>query len=163
MEAACHPAQLAKSPAPAVLPGLLYALLAVMRTMNSIRLATIASAFILAGCASARGRTEGPTVPIDVQVNNNLHFPGDITVYVVSSGGNRTLLGGAPPGTTRNFTFKPVSFSEPYYFLATRARGRDIRSATFTVRSDLTGRIDWSLAPNVVGFEEMDEGPATPP
>jgi hypothetical protein len=132
-----------------------------MRTLTSLRTAALASAAILSAailvsCASAGGRTEGPTVPVDVVVNNNLTIPADLTVYAVTRGGNRTLLGGVLPQKTATFTFKPVSFSEPYRLLATRARGRDIRSQMFTVISDMTGKIIWTLVPNIVGFEDVE-------
>ena len=117
----------------------------------------------VAGCATAGGRTEGATIPIQLQVNNNLRLPTDLTVYAVTRAGNRTLLGGVHPGATANLTFKPVSFSEPYRLLATTPNGRSIRSQSFSVVSDMTGAIVWTLVPNIVGFEIMDaDSVATP-
>ncbi|MEO6777905.1 MAG: hypothetical protein ABI194_00490 [Gemmatimonadaceae bacterium] len=110
----------------------------------------------LAACASAGGRTEGVPIPIQLQVINNLRLPTDLTVYAVTRAGNRTLLGGVHPGATTNLTFTPVSFSEPYRLLATTANGRSIRSQSFSVVSDMTGAIVWTLVPNIVGFEIMD-------
>jgi hypothetical protein len=123
---------------------------------RAIALAALIPAVTIAGCASVRGRTQGPTVPIDVEVRNNLLLPTDLTVYTVDAIGNRTLLGGVPPGATTVLRFKPVSFSEPYRLLARRALGRDIRSQSFSVLSDMTGRIIWTLVPNIVGFEDID-------
>jgi hypothetical protein len=117
---------------------------------------SLAIAMLLTGCASAGGRTEGPTLPIDLQVNNNLPIPTDLSVYVVRRGGIRTLVGNVPPGATRTLKFKPVSFSEPYRLMAIRPNGRMIRSQTFTVGSDMTGAISWTLVPNIVGFENFE-------
>lgn len=131
-------------------------------TMRSRRLfRAIALIATVTGCASMGGRSEGPTLPIDVQVNNNLHVPADLTVYAVSHGGNRALLGDVPPNGTTTLKFKPVAFSEPYRMLATRAGGRDIMSQTFIVASDMTGAIIWTLVPNVVGFVETEPDTAT--
>ena len=127
-----------------------------MFSRASLTAASIAAMLGLAGCASLRGRTEGPTVPVAVDVQNNLALPTDLTVYAVTRSGARTLLGSVPPASTKTFTFKPVSFSEPYRFLATRPLRRAIASQVFTVGSDMTGRIIWTLSPNIVGFEEVD-------
>jgi hypothetical protein len=124
--------------------------------------ATLATALgAAAGCATVRGRTTGPTVPVDVEVRNNLPLPTDITVYAVNEIGNRTLLGGVPPNKTVTLRFKPASFTEPYRLLARRALGRDIRSQSFSVLSDMTGRIIWTLVPNIVGFEDVDTDSTT--
>lgn len=126
-----------------------------MRTLG-LRRCALAAAIVglVAGCASAgSGRTEGPTVPVEVVVNNNLLLPTDITVYAVTESGHRTLLGSVPPQATRSFTFKPVSFSELYRLMATRALRRDVRSQVFSVVSDMTGRITWTMVPNIIGFE----------
>jgi hypothetical protein len=111
---------------------------------------------LLAACASAGGRSSGPTLPVQLEINNNLSLPTDITVYAITHGGARTLLGDVPPGTTRSFTFKPVSFSERYHLLAIRPLKRPIRSQFFSVGDDMTGTVVWTLVPNIVGFEEID-------
>ena len=127
-----------------------------MFSRASLTLTALVAIGCMAGCASARGRTEGPTVPISVEVQNNLPLPTDLTIYAVSRSGTRTLLGDVPPASTKSFTFKPLSFSEPYRFQANRPLRRPIRSEVFTVGSDMTGRIIWTLSPNIVGFEEID-------
>jgi hypothetical protein len=132
-----------------------------MFTRTSLCAAALAASVLAAsvglpGCASLRGRTEGPTVPIAVEVQNNLALPTDLTIYAVTRSGARTLLGDVPPASTKSFTFKPVSFSEPYRLLATRPLHRTIASQVFTVGSDMTGRIIWTMSPNIVGFEEVD-------
>jgi hypothetical protein len=135
-----------------------------MPTRTHLKALTLATAFAVAACATVRGRSEGPTVPIDVEVHNNLRLPTDLTVYAVSSGGNRTLLGGVPPNGTVTLKFKPIAFTEPYRLLARRSLGRDIRSQSFIVGSDMTGAIIWTLIPNIVGFEDVgtDSAATTP-
>lgn len=129
-----------------------------MRPLAPLRFAAAASAIALAACASAGGgRTEGPTIPIELEVKNNLALPTDLTIYAVTRSGNRTLLGSVPPRATRTFTFKPVSFSEQYRLVAARALGRDVRSEAFSVVSDMIGRIVWTMVPNILGFERTDE------
>ena len=123
---------------------------------RAIALAALIPAVAVAGCASVRGRTTGPTIPVDVEVRNNLHLPTDLTIYAVDRAGNRMLLGSVPPNATGVLRFKPVSFSEPYRLVAKRALARDIRSQSFSVLSDMTGRIIWTLVPNIVGFEDID-------
>ncbi|MDQ6737648.1 MAG: hypothetical protein M3Z30_08105 [Gemmatimonadota bacterium] len=114
-----------------------------------------ATAFtILTACASSGGRTTGPTVPIDLEVNNNLRLPADLSVYAVSQAGIRMLLGDVPPGQNRTLRFKPAAFSEPYRLLAILPTGRQIQSQSFIVGSDMTGGIVWTLVPNIVGFIE---------
>ena len=124
-----------------------------MPTLASRRALVLAIAVGLTACASAIGRTEGPTVPIDLEVNNNLRLPADLSVYAVSGARIRTFLGSVAPGRTKILRFKPIAFTEPYRLLATRAAGRDILSQSFIVGSDMTGAIVWTLVPNIVGFE----------
>jgi len=126
-------------------------------TFRAGTLAAAAVAAVVLACASAGGgRSSGPTLPVQLEVRNNLGLPTDLSVYAITRGGSRTILGDVPPATTRTFTFKPVSFSERYYLVAYRPLKRAIRSASFSVGDDMTGRIIWTLVPNIVGFEELD-------
>ncbi len=135
-----------------------------LQSIRSVqRLLTIAGCATIAACATPGGRTSGATLPIDVQVNNNLRLPADLSVYAVSQGGHRTLLGDVPPATNRTLRFKPVAFSEPYRLLAIQPNGRQIVSQSFIVGSDMTGGIIWTLTPNIVGFEGVDPDSATTP
>jgi hypothetical protein len=128
-----------------------------MFTLPSPRAAFLISAIALSACASAStGRSEGPTIPVDLVVRNNLLASTDLTIYAVTWDGHRTLLGSVPPTETRTFTFKPVSFSERYRLLATRIRGRDVRSETFTVGTDMTGKITWTMIPNLISLQGAD-------
>ena len=126
-------------------------------TFRAGTLAAAAVAAMVLACASAGGgRSSGPTLPVQLEVRNNLGLPTDLSVYAITRGGSRTMLGDVPPATTRTFTFKPVSFSERYYLVAYRPLKRAIRSASFSVGDDMAGRIIWTLVPNIVGFEELD-------
>ena len=84
-----------------------------MRNFSIIRALAPAAMLALAACATTGGRSSGFTLPIDLQVNNNLRLPADLSVYAVSRAGTRMLLGDVPPGQNRTLRFKPVAFSEP--------------------------------------------------
>jgi hypothetical protein len=125
-----------------------------MKPLTLIRSVALIPAIMLAACASAgSGRTEGATVPVDVVVKNNLLLPTDLTIYAVSSDGHRTLLGSVHPQDSATFSFKPVAFSEQYRLLAIRSGRRSIRSEPFSVVSTNTGRITWTMIPNIIGFQ----------
>ncbi|MEO7218333.1 MAG: hypothetical protein ABI026_09075 [Gemmatimonadaceae bacterium] len=111
-------------------------------------------AIVLMACASAgSGRSEGPTNPVDVVVKNNLLMPTDITIYAISVDGSRTLLGSVHPLDSATFSFKPSAFSQQYRLLAIRSGRRSIRSEVFSVTSTNTGRITWTMIPNIIGFQ----------
>ncbi len=131
-----------------------------MFTRASLRASTFTAAIAtaaLVGCASGgMGRSSGPPNAVQLEIKNNLTLPSDLTVWAVGQGGTRMMLGDVPPATTQTFTFKPASYSERYYLLATRQLKRPIRSQRFSVGDDQTGTIVWTLVPNIVGFEEID-------
>lgn len=111
-------------------------------------------AIVLMACASVgSGRSEGPTNPVDVVVKNNLLMPTDITIYAISVDGSRTLLGSVHPLDSATFSFKPSAFSQQYRLLAIRSGRRSIRSEVFSVTSTNTGRITWTMIPNIIGFQ----------
>ncbi|MEO7042955.1 MAG: hypothetical protein ABI035_11895 [Gemmatimonadaceae bacterium] len=133
-----------------------------MQTQTSFRTVVGMAAVAVAGalttaCAPANVHgPQGKPVPVQLVVNNNLLRPTDLTIYTVDWDGQRQLLGSVPPRTTRDFSFTPVSYSEQYRFLATRITGRDIRSQVFTIGSEMTGQINWTMLPNLVGFRGTD-------
>jgi len=116
----------------------------------------IAAAAGTACTPASVNRPEGKPVPVQLTVNNNLLRATDLTIYTVDWAGQRKLLGSVPPRTTRDFTFTPASYSEQYRFLATRITGRDIRSQVFSIGSEMTGQVTWSMIPNLVGFRGTD-------
>lgn len=116
----------------------------------------------LAGCASARARANsGPPHPVDVEVNNNLALPTDLTVYLAGLDEGRRILGSVPPGKTKTLRFTPSSYSQPYRLIATQPLRRDVVSQPFTVGSGMTGRLVWTLVPNIIGFEDVDTADTT--
>ena len=133
-----------------------------MRIQTSFRtaagLAAVAvSAMASTSCTRATvNRPEGPPVPVQLVVNNNLLRPTDLTIYTVTFGGQRRLLGSVPPRTTREFSFTPVSYSAQYRLLATRITGRDVTSQVFSIGSEMTGQITWTMLPNLVAFRGTD-------
>lgn len=125
-------------------------------TTLSFALAITAS-ITLASCTSARGRANSvPPHPVDVEINNNLSLPTDLTVYLAGQDEGRRILGSVPPGKTKTLQFTPSSYSEPYRLIATRALHRDVVSQPFTIGSGMTGRLIWTLVPNIIGFEDVD-------
>lgn len=116
--------------------------------------AAVIPAMVLLACASAgSGKSEGSTVPVDVVVKNNLLVPTDLTIYAVTVDGSRVLLGSVHPQDSATFSFKPSAFSQQYHLLALRSGRSSIRSEVFSVNSSNTGRITWTMIPNIIGFQ----------
>ena len=130
-----------------------------MRTHTSLRSAVglVAVALVAGGTACTPANiNEVAPVPVQLVVDNNLFGPTDLTIYTVTFGGQRQLLGSVPPRTTRDFRFTPVSYSTQYRLLATRPMRRDIRSQVFTIGSEMTGQVIWTMQPNLIGFRGTD-------
>jgi hypothetical protein len=136
-----------------------------MKKQLSTLIATAAAvipAIALMACASAgSGRSEGPTAPVDVVVKNNLLLPTDITVYAQTVDGSRSLLGSVHPHDSATFSFKPSTFSQQYRLLAIRSGRSTIRSELFSVNSTNTGRITWTMIPNIIGFQGQNPDTST--
>jgi hypothetical protein len=107
------------------------------------------------GCATGGHHGDDAMHPVNVEINNNLTIPTVITVFVDQGGDSRKMLGTVPGAQTRTFQFTPISFSQPYRLIAQRQLARDIRSQPFTIGSDMTGTVEWSLVPNIVGFYDV--------
>lgn len=108
------------------------------------------------GCASAGHHGDDDSMhPVNVEINNNLTVPTVITVFVDQGGNSRSMLGTVPGAATRTFQFTPISYSQPYRLIAQRQLAREIRSQPFTIGSDMTGTVEWSLVPNIVGFYDV--------
>jgi hypothetical protein len=115
------------------------------------------------GCATGGHHADDDAMhPVNVEINNNLTIPTVITVYVDQGGNSRRMLGTVPGAQTRTFQFTPVSFSQPYRLIAQRQLARDVRSQPFTIGSDMTGTVEWSLVPNIVGFYDVADTVSTP-
>ncbi len=118
--------------------------------------AVVAVLAAAAGYACASGGKGNPLPPVNIEVQNNLPTPTDATVYLNSGGGIRQMLGFVPGGETKTFTFQPTSTAQQYRLEAVRQLARTIRSQPFTVGDEMTGTIQWTLFPNIVGFRERD-------
>jgi hypothetical protein len=129
-----------------------------MLSQSSARAFTLAGMFCFLGCATLRGGKDSAVIaPVTIEIDNNLTLPTLISVYAVSDGGGiRTRIGDVPGASKRSFEFKPTSFSQPYRLIAVRQLARTIRSHVFSVGSETTTKIVWTLYPNLIGFEEFD-------
>jgi len=114
-------------------------------------------AMTLAGCSGLSNRNDQPMHPLTIEVKNNLTMPTQITVYIISEGGFRQVLGDIGPSDSRTFAFTPRSYSETYRLVAQIPLSRPFRSQPFTVGSEMTGWIQWTMIPNIIGFWDREE------
>ena len=125
-----------------------------MRRLVSSGVLVLIVTFLAPACASLGRNDEPPPKPIQIEVKNNLTYPSELTVYIVSSG-IRQMLGFMGPSETKTFTFTPISYAQTYRLVGQLPLSRYIRSQPFTVGSEMTGMISWTLVPNIVGFWEL--------
>jgi hypothetical protein len=90
---------------------------------------------------------------MNVQVNNNLNVPTELTIYAVNSNGSRKLGPVAPRDSTL-LKWVPPDKGTTYRLVAERPGERPIRSQPFSVSSDKVGTITWALVPNVLSFSQ---------
>jgi hypothetical protein len=121
------------------------------------RTLVLAAALVPLGCTAAATRNEGPPRPVALEIDNNLALPTDLTVYAVTEGGTRRLIGSVPPARNVTFQFTPDSYSTQYRLVARMPLGRQLRSEAFVVGSSMTGQIVWMLVPNLIGFRDVEE------
>lgn len=124
--------------------------------MSVHRTLSIAIVACAAACASGGQPDTLPPQPVTVEVDNNLPLPTQLTVYAVTEAGIRTLLGDVPPARTGTLQFTPTTYSTAYRFLAIFPNGRRFVSQRFIVGSRDTGRLVWTLVPNIIGFRGPD-------
>jgi hypothetical protein len=136
-------------------------------TRPAARCAAVAMALgiaLVTACASAHGaahaKRNNEDVPhdINIEVQNDLPVPTMLTVYVVEGGGGgiRRSLGVVPGDEVQTFTFRPLSFSQPYRLLAYQQLSRPIYSPMFTVGSSATGTVIWSMYNGIISFRQQD-------
>lgn len=119
---------------------------------------SLAAAIVISACAPhSGGRNARPIRAVAVEVQNNLPLPAPLTIYATNGYAGRVLLGNATSTGTTTLAFTPASYSDTYRLIATRPLGRNVISQPFTVGSEMTGRIVWTLVPNIVGFLEVDQ------
>lgn len=101
-------------------------------------------------CAGTRGQPNGTgNAPggITVQVENNTTPSSDITVYMLSSGGGRQLLGSVRPNDTATLRYRGIPAGGQYRLVARPTGGREIASNTFLLNEGAT--IRWNLQSNI--------------
>jgi hypothetical protein len=114
------------------------------------------AATLVVGYACASGGKGAPLPPVNIEVQNNLVVPTDVTVWLVSGGGIRQQVGFVPGAQTKTFTITPSSGSQRYRLVAERQLARPIRSPSFTLVPEQTGTVTWALIPNIVTFRGRD-------
>jgi hypothetical protein len=125
-----------------------------MYTLPSLRLTALATA-CLAGIACASAGTSIHRYEMNVQINNNLNVPTELTIFAVSPAGSRKL-GTIAPRDSALLTWVPPDKGVTYRFVAERAGERPIRSQPFSVSGKKVGTITWALIPNVLVFSQSD-------
>jgi hypothetical protein len=119
--------------------------------------AVVGIALAVGGCASHHKYTgEEQPHPVEVEVNNNLAVPTEVTVWLVQTTGTRQMLGSVPGTETKTFKFTPITFSQEYRLVGERQLQRPLVSQPFTVGSPATGLLIWSLLENIIAFREFD-------
>jgi hypothetical protein len=111
---------------------------------------------LLVGCASggqgtAGGDTEeeepGEVSSVTVEVTNDPTVRRPVTVRIVSSAGERVILGSVPAGGTRTFEYRSSSFSGTFSLVAQAPGFTDIQSQPFSLFAGYT--VSWRLATNL--------------
>jgi hypothetical protein len=109
----------------------------------------LALVLLVGACASTGSRNdEGEVVPISIVVENTASLSSDLTVYVVSRGGGRQILGSVPPNRTVTLPYSGVVSGGTYRLLARPNGGRDIVSNSFVFGSPGSS-VRWNVYSNV--------------
>ena len=101
-------------------------------------------------CAGTRGQPNGTgndSGGVNVQVENTGTLSSDITVYILSSGGGRRLLGTVRPNRVETLRYRGTTTSGQYRLLARPTGGREIASNSFLLNEGAT--IRWNLQSNI--------------
>jgi hypothetical protein len=107
----------------------------------------------LTACATghARGGASDGAPQAVVRLTNDLNPPSDITVYAVSDGGFRQLLGDVPPNQQKVLHFPITGATERVRLVAERGIQRPVRSQPIVLTGNGTV-INWDLSTNSVWF-----------
>jgi hypothetical protein len=122
-----------------------------MKNLNWLR-SLLAIVLVLAAgaCAGTRGQQNGTgndTGGVTVQVENTGTMSSDITVYILSSGGGRQLLGTVRPNRVETLRYRGNTAGGQYRLLARPTGGREIASNSFLLNEGST--IRWNLQSNI--------------
>jgi hypothetical protein len=116
----------------------------------------VLSMVLLVGCASSGGQSEGAGRAIEtgsgpgyetmqIVVRNDLPSGAASSIQVVSTTGERTLLGAVPPLETQTFNVR-LNGDWSYRLVAESVGGRRVSSQLFTVSPG--GQVSWRLPDN---------------
>jgi hypothetical protein len=111
----------------------------------------------IGACASGHSNKGGGEQQIIVNLTNDLAPPSDVTVYAVSQGGIRRLLGDVPPNKGRALKVPSDIFpGTTFRIVAERTAGRSIVSQPITATSG--GQIiNWDLQTNSMWFPDTGD------
>jgi hypothetical protein len=124
--------------------------------------ALIAIMVVASACGAFSNRNDEPIRPVTIEVKNNLTMPTQITVYMVSEEGYRQMLGDVAPSDSRTFAFTPRSYTETYRLVAQIPLARPFASQPFIIGSGMTGWIQWTMIPNIIGFWDREDTVVVP-
>src|SRR5947209_15807242 len=114
----------------------------------------------IAACAmghTPRGGDQQQEQQYVVHLTNNLAPPSDVTVYAVSEGGTRRLMGDVPPNQDRALTIPNNIFpGTSFRIVAEGTSGRGILSQPITASSG-GGMIKWDLQTNAMWFPQSGQ------
>lgn len=99
---------------------------------------------LLASCASGGRPTRREEAVL--LVRNNLQLPTQLTVYVVSTLGERQMLGNVVPRETGQLRFRAPSISGQYRFVAVADGGRELVSQPIALNGG--DMVEWNLLQN---------------
>ena len=108
-----------------------------------LALAVAACSTTSGGQSGARGERPG----VSIQVENDNTPSSDLTVYMVSSGGSRQIIGTVPPNRTVTLRYDGPIVGGQFRLLARPNGGRDIVSNPFSLGG--VTRVRWSLQSNI--------------
>ncbi len=113
----------------------------------------LVAAALLASCATGGWKPSERVTGEEavVEVHNDLSPPREITVRVLSSTGQRVLIGTVPAGRTRTLRFQASGFNGQYRLAGESMGGSTVTSSYFTLSAG--DRLVWTVGPNLVRFD----------
>ena len=120
-----------------------------MRKYRALRsLLAFALVLLANACATTSRNDEGEGGAISIIVENTGTPSSDLTVYVVSPGGGRQIVGSVPPGRTATLRYNGSIAGGTHRLLARPTGGRDIVSNTFTFGGPGSS-VRWNILSNI--------------
>ncbi len=113
----------------------------------------LVAALLVAACATSGGRREPRPTLVRVIVQNNLRPAGEVTIRLISSTGERRVLGSVPPGSDRTLEFEDATFTGTFQLVARLADGNQVESRSFTLFP--AARVEWVLFNNTLNVRGL--------